>query len=150
MLLEEMRYLWWKPEDLTTCSLCTNVPTPSEKNREGRGIFYRFFSVGVGPFFTQANHLASSPKKNQEREVQRLLQSWFKTTCIVFSNNISAGHTSLRQVYRRIILWLLHKFSNKFVFAVLFDCASRVEQQKFDIDSDVEPPHVPKLMHKLR
>ena len=35
----------------------------------------------------------------QEREVQRLLQSWFKTTCIVFYNNISAGHTSLLQVY---------------------------------------------------
>ena len=39
---------------------------------------------------------------NQEREVQRLLQSWFKTTCIVFYNNIPrpAGHTSLLQVYR--------------------------------------------------
>ena len=37
---------------------------------------------------------------NQEREVQRLLQSWFKTRCIVFYNNISAGHTSLLQVYR--------------------------------------------------
>ena len=35
-----------------------------------------------------------------EREVQRLLQSWFKATCIVFYNNISAGHTSLLQVYR--------------------------------------------------
>ena len=70
--------------------------------------------------------------RGQEREVQRLLQSWFKTTCIVsFLNNISAGHTSLLQVYRcywtyvaisilyrwrtfsiYIILWLLHKFSN--------------------------------------
>ena len=39
-------------------------------------------------------------KCNQEREVQRLLQSWFKTTCIIFYNNISAGHTSLLQVYR--------------------------------------------------
>ena len=38
--------------------------------------------------------------RNQEREVQRLLQSWSKTTCIVFYNNISAGHTSLLQVYR--------------------------------------------------
>ena len=36
---------------------------------------------------------------------------------------------------------------DRFVFAVLFHCASRVEQQKFDIDSDVEPPHVPNLMH---
>ena len=33
--------------------------------------------------------------------------------------------------------------------AVLFDCASRIERQKFDIDSDVEPPHVPNLMHTL-
>ena len=39
---------------------------------------------------------------------------------------------------------------DRFVFAVLFDCASRVEQQKFDIDSDVEPLHVPNLMHTLR
>ena len=38
---------------------------------------------------------------------------------------------------------------DRFVFAVLFDCASRVEEQKFDIDSDVEPPHVPNLMHTL-
>ena len=36
----------------------------------------------------------------QEREVRRLQQSWFKTTCIVFYNNMSAGHTSLLQVYR--------------------------------------------------
>ena len=36
----------------------------------------------------------------QEQEVQRLLQSWFKTTYIVSYNNISAGHTSLPQVYR--------------------------------------------------
>ena len=28
------------------------------------------------------------------------MQSWFKTTCIVFYKNISAGHTSLLQVYR--------------------------------------------------
>ena len=27
-------------------------------------------------------------------------QSWFRTTCIAFHNNISAGHTSLLQVYR--------------------------------------------------
>ena len=33
---------------------------------------------------------------------------------------------------------------------VLFDCASRVERQKFDIDSDVEPPPVPNLMHKIK
>ena len=45
----------------------------------------------------------------QEREVQRLLQSWFKTTCIVFCNNISAGHTSLLQVYRcySCMQWLI-------------------------------------------
>ena len=30
-------------------------------------------------------------EKNQEQEVQRLPQSWFKTTFIVFYNNISAG-----------------------------------------------------------
>ena len=36
----------------------------------------------------------------QEREVRRLQQSWVKTTCIVFYNNISAGDTSLLQVYR--------------------------------------------------
>ena len=40
---------------------------------------------------------------NQEQEVQRLLQSWFKTTYIVFYNHISAGHTSLLQVYRWFI-----------------------------------------------
>ena len=33
--------------------------------------------------------------------------------------------------------------------AVLFDYSSRIEWQKFDIDSDVEPPHVPNLMHTL-
>ena len=37
---------------------------------------------------------------NQEQEVQRLLQSWFKTTYIVFYNNISAGHTSLLEIQR--------------------------------------------------
>ena len=40
-------------------------------------------------------------KWSKTQEVQRLLQSWFKTTNIVFFyNNISAGHTSLLQVYR--------------------------------------------------
>ena len=38
---------------------------------------------------------------------------------------------------------------DRFVFAVLFDYASRVEQQKFHIDSDVEPPHVPNLMQYI-
>ena len=33
--------------------------------------------------------------------------------------------------------------------AVLFDCACRIERQKFDINSDVEPPHVPSLMRTL-
>ena len=44
--------------------------------------------------------LLCEEQTNQEREVQRLLQSWFKTTCIVFYNNIPAGQTSLLQVYR--------------------------------------------------
>ena len=34
--------------------------------------------------------------------------------------------------------------------AVLFDCASRTERQKFDFDSDVELLHVPNQMHTLR
>ena len=38
--------------------------------------------------------------KKQEQEVHRLLQSWSKTTYMVFYNNISVGHTSLLQVYR--------------------------------------------------
>ena len=31
--------------------------------------------------------------------------------------------------------------------AVLFDCASRIERQKFDLNSDVELLHVPNQMH---
>ena len=34
--------------------------------------------------------------------------------------------------------------------AVLFDCASRIERQEFDFDSDVELLHVPNQMHTLR
>ena len=34
--------------------------------------------------------------------------------------------------------------------AVLFDCASRIERQKFDFDSDIELLHVPNQMHTLR
>ena len=30
---------------------------------------------------------------------------------------------------------------------VLFDCASRIERQKFDFDSDVELLHVPNQLH---
>ena len=41
------------------------------------------------------NEWQKRDEKYQEREVQRLLQSWFKTTCIVFYNNISAGHTEI-------------------------------------------------------
>ena len=44
-------------------------------------------------------------EREREREVRRLQQSWFKKTCIVFYNSISAGHTSLLQVYswRRLV-----------------------------------------------
>ena len=38
--------------------------------------------------------------KNQKREVQRLLQSWSEQRVLFLHNNISAGHTSLLQVYR--------------------------------------------------
>ena len=34
--------------------------------------------------------------------------------------------------------------------AVLFDCPSRIERQKFDFDSDVELLHLPNQMHTLR
>ena len=34
--------------------------------------------------------------------------------------------------------------------AVLFDCASPIERQKFDFDSDVELLHMPNQMHTLR
>ena len=49
-------------------------------------------------------------KNEKSKEVQRLLQSWFKTTCIVFYNNISAGHTSLLQVYRCYSVFQLFSF----------------------------------------
>ena len=53
-------------------------------------------------------HVKKNFLEYQEREVQRLLQSWFKTTCIVFYNNISAGHTSLLQVYSSFFtFWLI-------------------------------------------
>ena len=47
-------------------------------------VVYNIWIVTTFRFFIK-------PLKKQEREVQRLPQSWFNTTCIVFYNNISAG-----------------------------------------------------------
>ena len=59
-----------------------------------------FWIWGIFAIFTVKIQTVDWVSKQQEREVRRLQQSWFKTTCIVFYNNISAGHTSLLQVYR--------------------------------------------------
>ena len=62
-------------------------------------LWFLHFSLKSHKCFSTTG-IALCNRHNQEWEVQRLLQSWFQTRCIVFYNNISAGRTSLLQVYR--------------------------------------------------
>ena len=55
---------------------------------EPEGVAMRWLSVTPRAVYHVSGPLALC---HIEREVQRLLQSWFKTTCIVFYNNNSAG-----------------------------------------------------------
>ena len=88
----EKKIFWGRPPPLTSGSGWPAPPPPPP------------LSDGLDPPLCTKLFawLVCEEQTNQEREVQRLLQSWFETTCIVFYNNIPrpAGHTSLLQVYK--------------------------------------------------
>ena len=91
--LENLKQLVESPASYPDVSLLMKMCAQRKAGRTQRA--RRRFACRLYPSHGSLRFITS-----QEREVQRLLQSWFKTTCIVFYNNISAGHTSLLQVYR--------------------------------------------------